>query len=92
MKPRHMLRTFALAIAVMAAVPTSHALAACPSAVPGSTSEAIKANEQRVLCLLREVEDASRQRKYDADFKALELRLTRPPTPVPFSPPPLILP
>jgi len=74
-------------MALAATAPASSALAACPATVPGSTSEAIKANEQRVLCLLREVEDATRQRKYDADLKALELRLARPPVPAPFTPP-----
>jgi hypothetical protein len=47
-------------------------LAACPSQVPGSTIEAIQANERRILCLLQEVEAATRQRKYEADLRALE--------------------
>lgn len=71
------------------------AMAACPSEVPGSSSEAIKANEQRVLCLLREVEDASRLQQYEAQLDALERRINMMPRispPAPYVPPVFELP
>lgn len=66
-----MIKGFMLA-AVMTLGTATSALAACPSQVPGSTIEAIKANEQRVLCLLREVEAVAQQRQYESQLKALE--------------------
>ncbi|WP_332687961.1 hypothetical protein [Devosia sp.] len=66
-----MLKAFVLA-AILALVSGTAAIAACPSQVPGSTIEAIQANEQRILCLLQEVEAATRQRKYEADLRALQ--------------------
>ena len=84
-----MLRILALA-AFFACFAGAYAMAACPSEVPGSSIEAIKANEQRVLCLLREVEQAAQQRKYEADLQALERRVDALPrfaAPEPFTPP-----
>lgn len=46
------------------------AMAACPTVVPGSTSEAIRANAQRVLCLQEEVDDSARQRQFELELRA----------------------
>ena len=71
-----MLRKFALAM-LMAVGTTATALADCPSAVPGSTVEAIKANEQRVICLQRELTDSSRVQKYEIDINRIDSSIQR---------------
>lgn len=48
------------------------ALAACPTAVPGNTAEAIRANEQRLICLQREVAEAARQRDLEMKIQSLQ--------------------
>jgi hypothetical protein len=50
------------------------ALAACPTTVPGDSIEAVQANQQRIICLQRELaEDADRQR-IELDIQMLEMR------------------
>lgn len=46
--------------------------AACPAPVPGSTAEAIRANEQRILCLQREVAEAAEQRQFEMKLLTIE--------------------
>lgn len=50
----------------------STAMAACPPGASGNTSEAIRANEQRVLCLQQEVDDSARQRHFDMRLRQNE--------------------
>lgn len=61
-----------LLAAVLILASAAPTMAACPSQVPGSTIEAIQANERRILCLLREVEAAAQQRRYESQLRALE--------------------
>ena len=71
-----MLKISALtAIIVLGA--TTMSWAACPSAVPGSTAEAIKANEQRVICLQRELSDSSRVQTFELELNRLDTSLQR---------------
>lgn len=57
---------------VLAAVATmlvvTPALSACPALVPGNGAEAIRNNQERLVCLQREV-------AADADRRALEMKL-----------------
>ena len=56
---------------------TATAFADCPSAVPGSTAEAIRANEQRVICLQREIANNSRVQKYELEINRLDTSIQR---------------
>ena len=71
-----MLKIITLA-AVMLLASGTMAMAACPSQVPGSTSEAIRANQQRVLCLQRELANAGRVQQYQMDLNKLETRVQK---------------
>jgi hypothetical protein len=71
------------------------ALAACPTTVPGTSSEAIRANAQRVLCLQEEVDERARVRQFQLELNAnenaiqslqLQRRFENLPRPLPPSP------
>ena len=62
---------------VLALVGVGGAAAACPSSVPGNTAEAIKANEQRVLCLQQEIESDAQVRQFDMDIRSNENAINR---------------
>jgi TolA-binding protein len=51
------------------------ALAQCPPPVAGSTPEEIKANEQRLLCMQRELSLETSRRSLEMDINALNRRL-----------------
>ena len=53
------------------------AMAACPPATTGSTAEAIRANEQRVICLQQELQDSSRYRQLESDLRRNENAINR---------------
>jgi hypothetical protein len=71
-----MLKFLTLAVVICLASAGS-ALAACPPAIPGSTAEAIRANEQRVICLQQEVQDNSRYRQLESDVRRNENAINR---------------
>lgn len=86
-----MLKALTLAGALCFASAAS-ALAACPPAATGSTAEAIRANEQRVICLQQEVQESSRYRQLESDVRRntnainriqLERRFEALPRPIP---------
>ena len=56
---------------------TATAFADCPSAVPGTTVEAIRANEQRVICLQREIANNSQIQKYEIEINRLDTSIQR---------------
>ena len=71
---------------------TGMALAACPPAAVGTTAEAIRANEQRVICLQQDVQADSRIRQLELDNRTnsnainrlqLERRFDALPRPIP---------
>lgn len=66
-----MFKSIALAASIIIAT-TALAQAACPSAVPGSTPEAIAANQQRILCLQDEARQGSQQRMYDMQLQTMQ--------------------
>lgn len=69
-----MLKVSALAISLlMTAVTASHA--ACPAPAEYSGAAAIAANQQRVICLQREVDAAAQQRRVESQLNTLENRL-----------------
>jgi TolA-binding protein len=57
-------------VAGLFALASSSAMAACPTSVPGNSKEAIRANEQRVLCLQQEVDERARQRQLEMELRA----------------------
>ncbi|WP_240229357.1 hypothetical protein [Devosia lacusdianchii] len=66
-----MSKLFAIALGIIVGS-TSLAHGACPAAVPGSTAEAIRANEQRILCLQREIAEAAEQRQFEMKLLTIE--------------------
>ena len=71
-----MLRTLTLA-GIICFGSAASAMAACPPAATGSTAEAIRANEQRVICLQEEVQDDSRYRQLETDIRRNENAINR---------------
>jgi len=71
-----MLKSLPLA-AVLCLASIGSAFAACPPAATGSTAEAIRANEQRVICLQQEVQDNSRYRQLETDVRRNENAINR---------------
>jgi hypothetical protein len=67
-------KSVTLAIAAFMLVITP-AAASCPPGAQASLPEAIEANGRRVVCIQNELSDATRQRKYQEDIKALERRI-----------------
>ncbi|KKC39585.1 hypothetical protein WH87_05300 [Devosia epidermidihirudinis] len=61
-----------IATALILALGTISASAACPSYAPSSSADAIKANELRVICLQQEAAAATTQRKFEMDLSTLE--------------------
>ena len=57
-------------IVVLAAGMCATAHAACPTSVPGDTSEAIQANAERIRCLQEEVEEDARRRQFELELRA----------------------
>lgn len=55
----------------------SGATAACPSQVPGTTGEAIAANQQRLVCLQQQALEASERRQRDLELRMLDNRLNQ---------------
>ena len=49
---------------------STSAIAACPTSVPGNSNDAIRNNEQRVLCLQEEVDERSRLRQRELEMRA----------------------
>lgn len=68
-----MLRTVTLALTIGLSVSAAHA--ACPSAVAGDTPGAVRANQQRLVCLQQQTLDASAQRQRDMELRMLENRI-----------------
>lgn len=62
----------ALLIAVGAAMPAN---AACPAPVAGDTAAAIEANQQRLVCLQRELSQNSEQYQFKVEINALDQRV-----------------
>jgi len=58
----------AIALALLAAQPAS---AACPAPAPGKTAEEIRANQERLLCLQRELADLGAERKYQVEIDSI---------------------
>lgn len=89
-----MFKSIALATGIII-VATGLAQAACPSTVPGSTPEAIAANQQRIICLQEETRQGSQQRIYDMQLQTMQnnmrdLQLQRRLDSLPkFTPPPI---
>jgi hypothetical protein len=48
----------------------SAASAACPTSVPGTSGEAIRANADRLLCLQEEVDQDTRRRQIELELRA----------------------
>lgn len=61
-----------ISIASLFALACSSAMAACPTSVPGNSEEAIRANEQRVLCLQQEIDDRAQIRNFEMKLRANE--------------------
>lgn len=53
---------------VLSVSAASAAMAACPSVVTGTTAEALRANEQRLLCLQRELAEQTLRRNNQLDL------------------------
>lgn len=53
-------------------ISTGLAQAACPSRVPGSTPDAIAANQQRIACLQDEARQTGQQQNYDIQLKSMQ--------------------
>lgn len=51
---------------------TTLAAAACPAPLAGSTPEVLAANQQRLICMQRELEAAAAYRAQDARLRALQ--------------------
>lgn len=66
-----MFKSIALAASLIIAT-TGLAQAACPSTVPGSTPEAIAANQQRIVCLQEEARQGSQQRIYNMQLQTMQ--------------------
>jgi hypothetical protein len=72
MQPKSL--ALAAALSVLALGP---AFASCPPGSQSSLPQAIENNGQRMVCIQNELADATRQRKYEEDLKALERRIQR---------------
>ncbi|MCY1550994.1 hypothetical protein D9M68_872910 [compost metagenome] len=48
------------------------AAAACPAAVAGDTAAALEANQQRLVCLQRELSQKAEQYQYKVEINAIE--------------------
>lgn len=66
-----MLKSLAIAAAV-GLLTVTQAQAVCPSIVPGSSAEAIRANGERLLCLQRESAELFDDQKTQFDVMMLE--------------------
>lgn len=64
--------TIAILLVAAAVAPAS---AACPALVAGDTAAAVEANQQRLLCLQRELAQAGEQYQYKVEINALERRI-----------------
>jgi hypothetical protein len=64
-----MFKSIAIAIFGLAGF-CSAASAACPTSVPGTSSEAIRANAERLQCLQEEIEQDTRQRQLELELRA----------------------
>ncbi len=64
-----MFKLSALTLASLVAL-CSAATAACPTSVPGTSAEAIRANAERLLCLQEEVDEDTRRRQYELELRA----------------------
>jgi hypothetical protein len=51
------------------------AMAACPAPVAGDTAAAIEANQQRLVCLQRELSQKSEQYQYKVEIDALDRKI-----------------
>ena len=51
------------------------AMAACPAPVAGDTAAAIEANQQRLVCLQRELSQKSEQYQYKVEIDALNRKI-----------------
>lgn len=60
---------------LLAACATASALAACPAPVAGDTAAAIEANQQRLVCLQRELSQKSEQYQFKVEINALDQRV-----------------
>jgi TolA-binding protein len=69
-----MKRQFGLSVVMMVAL-VAPTLAACPPMQAGSTPEEIKANELRILCLQRELNEATTLRNQQMQLDAINRRL-----------------
>ncbi|MDB5473300.1 MAG: hypothetical protein JWP99_603 [Devosia sp.] len=60
-----------IVLAALAAISLGGAaLAACPTTVPANTSDAILANQQRVLCLQQAIDQDAQQRRLELELGA----------------------
>jgi TolA-binding protein len=71
-----MFKLFAPAL-LLVTITSGAATAACPAAVPGNTAEAIKANEQRIICLQRQASDETDRRQYEMELNQIETRVNQ---------------
>jgi hypothetical protein len=85
--------------ATFTALATGSSLAACPPLTAGETAEEIKANEQRIVCLQRELADDARFKRQDFEINRLnqtlrnlelQRRFDALPGPVFVAPPPVL--
>ncbi len=68
------MKRFFVATAILLAT-TTMAAAVCPAPLAGSTPEVLAANQQRLICLQRELEAASHDRAQDMQLRALQQQL-----------------
>ena len=68
------MKRFFVATAILLAG-TAVAAGACPAPLAGSTPEVTAANQQRLICLQRELEAVSAYRAQDAKIRALQQQL-----------------
>ena len=57
---------------LLAGCATAPATAACPAPIAGDTAAAIEANQQRLVCLQRELSQKSEQYQYKVEINAIE--------------------
>jgi hypothetical protein len=62
----------AIGIVLIVFATSGVAMAACPPQVVGSSSEAVAANSQRLICLQAELAQATRHRQLEFQVDALE--------------------
>lgn len=67
----------AILAAIAVLMSTAPSLGACPGAVPGTTAEAIRINQERLICLQRELSVEADRRRMEMQMRQLEANQQR---------------